>query len=1050
MRNKFYLGIVALAVIGGACIYAVRIYQGPHKYEALSPDEIYRARLKMNPNLASEATVKVVPLPEKRVVRLAIGSLGLADDRRNGDLMDLVTTGLSGAQGLELVERQSLDKVLSELQLSLSGLVRAKDAVKAGRLLRADWFLLGTSTTLGGTKALVVRLVDARTGTLRDAGIFSAEQNSTALASAVATFVQKSRSNSSSLKQPVFLGIGTFEDFSANSRQADFPTQLRGYLTGAFRGSQVRMVEREYVDTLLQEVHLDMAGLSDEAAGDPPTPMQSAFWLVSGNYQSYETTSFKVEVDLEVARVFGPSKHIHLVEEPGERINLKIKDTVEQVLNEGGPVYPNRRSEVRLQMGHGESLADIDRGYGNPDLVHLGSFAQEELDPRASFRKRRNLEEALRAFQTVLLLDPTNQEAKLWIAACLRSRVLQRNEEARQIYRDVLERPAQDKWSEIAKQALIWSFDYYDTVPKASWFETAAALTSNPDAAQFYRQQAESLKKEKLLNQIGPEAQALAEERVWYHVTNAVWGGTGASMVEEFVHSYGTNKAGAARRLAELYPVFKARAPETEAYLLAAVVSGQVETNAPPVLEFQQLLESLTAHPETVYKPSAFWLFTQNDVLEWSWKHQDYRLATRYLEGKKAASAVYTDLATVTNHEPSVRMTDEDRMALAYAYLGTQEWDKALALFEKFSGQLFSMLMDGPWGDHNTVLFTDRLADFCRKNMGQDPLAKLHEFNPGKPVLPLCFDQILTMDEGGFWITVNNRLLHLDFDLHTNAVVEVPVHAPITAVCASSTNLWIGTDGAGLFEFDKATGRLKQLKEKDGLLMDNIAALYLSSTNLWVGYGRKARREIHNTDGGLGKIDLCTYKSTSFMPPLAEHPEIEKWSLANGTGPTRASVVAIAEAQPNDIWLLVGGPPGSLWRYRPGQNTWEPEVYSCYCLAQAPQSLLIGKYWNHFREDKDGVLGVVRMDLSSANSPGHDFKKPEGVPPGCVTTLKVDGVNVWVGGFGYVARFDLATEEVKALAHIQADEIERLEVGGGYLWIQAKCWLYRVPLSSIP
>jgi hypothetical protein len=49
-----------------------------------------------------------------------------------------------------------------------------------------------------------------------------------------------------------------------------------------------------------------------------------------------------------------------------------------------------------------------------------------------------------------------------------------------------------------------------------------------------------------------------------------------------------------------------------------------------------------------------------------------------------------------------------------------------------------------------------------------------------------------------------------------------------------------------------------------------------------------------------------------------------------------------------------------------------------------------------------------------------------------------------------VARFDLATEEVKALAHIQADEIERLEVGGGYLWIQAKCWLYRVPLSSIP
>lgn len=115
----------------------------------------------------------VTPLDLNHPVRLAIGNLGLADEEQNRLLGNLVLADLTDAQGLNLVERQSLETVLRELNMSLSGLVRAKDAVRVGKLLKADWFLFGTTATAHGTNSTVVRLVDVRTGILRNVGVFS-------------------------------------------------------------------------------------------------------------------------------------------------------------------------------------------------------------------------------------------------------------------------------------------------------------------------------------------------------------------------------------------------------------------------------------------------------------------------------------------------------------------------------------------------------------------------------------------------------------------------------------------------------------------------------------------------------------------------------------------------------------------------------------------------------------------------------------------------------------------------------------------------------------
>jgi hypothetical protein len=1052
MNKRFLLVACLLATLGGVAVLLFHGYVRSGWRDQVTEKDILKARRRLHV-AEPPAPAAVAPLPASQTIRLAIGSLGLPDDNQNRQLADLITAEMSGVPALELVERQSLDKVLAELQISLSSLVRAKDAIAVGRLLRADWFLLGTGTSVAGTNSIVVRVVDARTGILRDAGVFISSQTPTGLASSIAGFIRQCRKSASSGKQAVYLAIGTFQDLSINSRQAGFPSQLRGYLTAAFQSGPVTLLEREYVETLLQEVHLDMAGLTEEGGTNVPAPMQSAFWMVNGSYQSYETASLQVEVDLEVHRIFGTTKHISLRAEGGEAVNRKIKTAIDQVMNQAtGTIIPTRQTEVRAQMASGKDLAGLDSMRGQ-DLVYLGAASNTVLDEDKAARKRRNAEEALRAFQTVLLLEPTNCEAKLYAAACLRNNTIQRVEEARDYYRQVAERPVQDKWSELAKRALSASFGWRDPEAKVAWFGSAAGSTTSLNAAESYRREAEAARAEVLLKTQGPESQALAEARLWSSVTNAMFGSVSGPMgVEEYVKTFGTNQAVAAQALADWYSKTKSQAPQLAPYLLAAVVTTQLDTNAAVVVEFQHLLENLIRHPDHVFKPDTFWSHVPLSVCEWSWAHRGYRLAATLLEAKVAAAAIYTEAASHTNHVWAIEIKDDDRMRLAFAYLATQEWEKAIRIFETFSDQPFSMFLDGPWGRGGTVIFPRREIDYCRKKLGLPIAHKGPELQMGKPVLQLCRDAIFTSDEQGLWIGLEGQLLHLGFDLKTNLVVNLPVEtaAPIAAICVTSSNIWIGTDGGGLHNFNKASHQFRHLGQKDGLLMDKIASLYLSRDALWIGYGRRVREGALKSEGGLGRIDLHTGQITSFMPSALEGPGA---GAGQGVPPrtgkaVRDSVLAITEGAPGDIWLLADAPSPMLCRYRTGAGAWDIAVnQACTSLLRDPGNLFVGRCWNYFGENRtEQAVGVSILDLSTKDAPWRELKRPEGLPPGRVTALAIENGRLWVGGFGYIALMDPAKDELGAVAYVQAESVDRLETGGGFLWAQFRCNLYRVGL----
>src|ERR1039458_4767034 len=154
-RFTIIVSIIILAILGTAVFlfrdqnYATK----PMTRKALAKDYAEFAARSGQTNQPTQ--VVLVPLKLSHPVRLAVGGLGMADDEKNRQLGDLVTIELSGAPGFALVERESLATVLQELRLSWSGLVRANDAVRVGKLLRAEWFLLGTEARINGTNSMV-------------------------------------------------------------------------------------------------------------------------------------------------------------------------------------------------------------------------------------------------------------------------------------------------------------------------------------------------------------------------------------------------------------------------------------------------------------------------------------------------------------------------------------------------------------------------------------------------------------------------------------------------------------------------------------------------------------------------------------------------------------------------------------------------------------------------------------------------------------------------------------------------------------------------------
>jgi tetratricopeptide (TPR) repeat protein len=1021
------------------------------------------AQSSINQTMLTNASL---PLPTSeqsvRSIRLAIGSLGLPDEEHNNQLGDLLAAGLTSAEGFDLVERRSLETALRELELNFSGLVRAGDAVRAGHLLRADWFLLGTATQVNGTNAILARIVDVRTGIIRDLAVFREPAQLPILASELTDFVRRSGQTTNSAESHVYLAIGGFEDLSVNNRLASFPVTLRASLAASYQGSKVTLLERELVNALLKEVRLDLAGLTStnaESAAALPAEMQSAFWIVDGFYQSYETSGPEVDLVLRVERVLGARHLVSLRDRSADQLFRRVRESIDTVMAKDNALvnFPTRRGEIEAQMVRGKERGRM----GENELVlmpgtqksFLGGFELAD-DP---VKKRRNIEEAIQAFEAVVLLDPENREAKMYLAACLQYAPLNQIEEARNYYREMIGSQVTDKWSHKARLALAYSYYDLDNKKALELFQTFEDECTDPKKAGEF---ASGL--EMTLQRLRIQGDITTEEMLPYIDRGIIarfqtfrdLSGVYKQMlnfeINSVLHAFRFDRVATAKHVEQvLLPKLKERFPEMKPYIFLRCVIYEDDTNSPVIQEFRDSLEWCASNPDKILFPKSYFEQLMWDPYSWAFKSKLYDLVIRMAEIRQQAATKGF----------SGDLTSTAKIQLAYAYMDQERWQHALEIFESFGDHTLNLanLGEGPWGSPFKPLSPVLEAQRCRQHLGL-AAAKTNLFELGQPLVESDAPIAFASDGDGAWIAEGNKLFRIDPAGNKSKVVPLPKKEETWVTCLwnGPGKIWIGTTQEGLIEYDENTRSTRRFTEDDGLLLNDISSLQLQKDTLWIGFShRPSNSGGQGFKGGLGKMDLRTYRITSLTPPLLNNASISSSARGHAQddahdAPPRGAVVSIAEGTPGELWMAVW--EKGIQRYNLAANTWETFQTSdtqnfLTSLAANPQQVVAGCTDPSIANEKSTRGGLSR--LSSGDTRSQNFYVKDGLPATTVTALALDGRDVWVGGAGYIAIMDLDQKKISKVCYVPARRVDRIQIASGCAWIQMSGSLYRVPTVAI-
>ncbi len=173
-------------------------------------------------------------------------------------LFSLLEVELSQKEGINLLERAAIDKILQEQQLSAAGLLDRNTAIKIGKLLRADAFIILSleNQTQDANDLIRIRVSETAHG-LRLLDSFE-QSNNKNQQEAVERIIQKIESVLTKIKQPdeklIPVGIVDIHRIQLGEQykmlERTLPTMLSVRLS---LEPQIIMLEREDLKTLLDE-----------------------------------------------------------------------------------------------------------------------------------------------------------------------------------------------------------------------------------------------------------------------------------------------------------------------------------------------------------------------------------------------------------------------------------------------------------------------------------------------------------------------------------------------------------------------------------------------------------------------------------------------------------------------------------------------------------------------------------------------------------------------------------------------------------------------------
>lgn len=1029
-------------------------------------------------------------------IRIAIGSFaafteGGEQQEINSVFTDLLTARLGQSARFELIERSAIDAVTREISLSLAQTLKPADAIRVGGLLRADWLLLGTQFKAGTTNTAIIKLVDARTGIIRD--LLAVSMNRTdweSSATRVAEFVANSAAHVSPTEQRVFLGIGGFEDLSINNRYPDFRKNLRAALEQAFRGTRYAVVERAMVNPLLAELRLNLSGLTGSALPEPSA--QPAFLLVDGTYQSYQDESAKISLVLRVQEIGGGQRLYSLKEPPGQGLEEKIARILKGAMRDlhVDGTKQTRKEEAVTQMNRGLERARI-RPDANlrEDYFYLGGYPiGNEADKRS-----KNITEAIEAFEASLLLDPDNAEVKTYLAICLLDPVVDRKEAGRDYLRETISTSTNADIVTIARHQLARSYLLEDDRQAIELLLAVARDQTDPvNHAYLLAEVNEPMLRLRQSGRVSTATCIKFAEQVFnancrsLNCTNCYLDALISPYNMQlwfvpFERAFQDSWEPAHAYLTQFLPEVAQENPQLTPYIWTSFVLWRGPNNAPVstnnMERFRASLRYCRDNPGNVPQVIYFYQNYLPPLLEWCVTHGEFESGV--ILGDILKQIV--EEVAVGNSDRALELKHMVISPTFYYYIGychraRGNWQAASEAFETAGKKAESVVFEpsGPWGGSRTRIAARDLIEECRQhlspttqtntaNLVAQPQPKVPvKFSLGQPVLTLGQPTVFACDGDLVWLT--DGYAPFIFDQRDQSLTDLDwptnVDNDVSCICVDKQTVWWGTRGSGLIEMDKQTRRCRVYTEKDGLLLPHITALALSQGKLWIGFGRRYV-------GGVGYLDLAARRFIGLSPELDLQTVTNRFipTLGSETDAPRGAILGLSPAPNGDLAVLTENlglqhysPQVRKWRtvqVRTGPNHSRKLLGTQYCVAASSNLVLVGGVslgsGLTFCGLPDGPF--IEPDFRDALISGSSYAsgQPFAMPLG-VTSLAFDGDRVWVGGRGFLALVDLKTKAIEQLCNFDPNwntEVQGLQIQRGEIWFAIRNKLYRLTKADI-
>lgn len=357
------------------------------------------------------------------VLRVAVGPffapVGNEQLRQASQILpELLMTELSHSSSFELVEREKANSVWSEYNLTASGLVSRDTVIKMGHILNCDWLLSGSIVEANGRTFVWTKIIDVRSGVVVDLHASPFEPGDFSKSThAIAAYVEKADRQTQGRQ---FIAMGPFVDMNPAlaSKREDWSKRIPALIEKHFLNAGFGVVELAAIGPIFEERRLETAGLTGNPEGR--VKLQAAFWLIDGGCEWNETAPNKLDVGLRIQKVGCPEQMLRLAGLAGDDLESAVINAIERAItnaNSTAPPAPN--AEADLLQARGMEHVTLRSPFQPKRAATRTQWDAHKLQRETLTHGLENRQSLIANYKRLLLRDPKNLEAKVWLAAAL-------------------------------------------------------------------------------------------------------------------------------------------------------------------------------------------------------------------------------------------------------------------------------------------------------------------------------------------------------------------------------------------------------------------------------------------------------------------------------------------------------------------------------------------------------------------------------------------------------------------------------------------------------